>query len=176
MPDALPPTIHSSILEDLTGLGEKRLRQLSADGVLPARVGRAEWPTLETLRRLIAHYKKKADVASGDEELARKLDLERLRKLRIANAKAAREVIDVESAKKAIGDVLLTFVSKCDDIPDKLAAPLANRPADVIRARIAAELRELREALATPPDFKYADEDPLTEEEAEDDEDTGEPS
>ena len=172
MPGTLPDTLHSSQIEDLTGLGEKRLRQLSADGVLPARSGRAEWPAAETLRRLIAYYRKRAESASGDEEIARKLDLERLRKLRLANAKASREVIDFEGAKKAIGDVLLVFVAKSDDIPDKVAAPLANKPAEVIRERIAAELRELREALSTPPDFHFLDEEALSDEEAEDDEDS----
>ncbi len=51
----LPEKIHSRVLEDLCGLGAKQLINLSSDGTLPARVGRAEYPCAETIRRLIQH-------------------------------------------------------------------------------------------------------------------------
>lgn len=163
----LPETIHSSQLEDLVGLGEKRLRQLSAEGVIPARTGRAEYPFAEVLRKLFQHFRKRNEAASGDSELERKLDLERLRKLRIANARAAREVISVVEAQKAHGDLLMVFVQRCDDLPDKLAAALENRPAEYIKEKLKNEIRILREALAATPDYKY--EDDVDENEADED-------
>ncbi len=81
-------------------------------------------------------------------------------------------MIDYAGAQKAIGDVLLTFVAKSDDLADKLAAVLANKSAEYIRERLAVEVRELRAALSTPPDFHFLDEEVLDEEEAEDDEDS----
>lgn len=169
--DQLPEKIHSSTLVALTGLTERHLRGLSAKKIIPE-FDRAWWPATPTLRALFEYLQKRAAKRQGPEEVTAAIDREKLRKLRLSNAKAAREVIDFEGAKKAIGDVLLTFVAKAEDIPDKVAAPLANKPAEVIRDRIAAELRELREALSTPPDFHFLDEEPLSEDEAEDNEDT----
>ena len=163
----LPATVHSSVIEDIVGLGEKRLRQLSAEGTIPARTGRAEYPFADTLRALIKYYKKRSE-AGENSDLERKLDLERLRKLRIANARASHEVINVSEAKKVHSDLLIVFVQKTDDLPDKLAQSLANRPAEFIRQRLKDEMFLLRSALAATPDYKFED-DVVEEEEAEDD-------
>lgn len=163
----LPEVIHSSQLEDLCGLGEKRLRQLSAEGLLPARTGRAEYPFADAIRAIIKHFKRKTESGS-DPDLDRKLDLERLRKLRIANARAAREVINVDEAKKVHSELLVVFVQKTDDLPSKLAQALANRPAEFIQKKLQEEMFLLRSALSAVPDYRFEDED-LDEEEAEDD-------
>jgi hypothetical protein len=167
----LPAKIHSSVLESLTGLGEKRLRQLSADGVLPA-FERAMWPTHETLRAIISYYKRRSDSAGGKEDLERKLDLEKLRKLRLQNAKVAREVIAIEDAKKAHGDIYLRAKPKMESAGPKLGPICAFKDADFISVRINSEMREIMEDIAAPADYHYLDEDPIAEEEAGEDEDS----
>lgn len=69
-PDAspqLPATIGGKVLEKLTGLGARRLRQLAALGKFPE-PKRDRWQTVACIAGVIAHYR-----SAGDELRAAKL-------------------------------------------------------------------------------------------------------
>jgi hypothetical protein len=73
--DALPATISTRVLEQLVGIGEKRLRQLAtANKLPPAKDGR--WQTIPSIRGVVAHYREAGSPDALDKARLLKLQAE----------------------------------------------------------------------------------------------------
>lgn len=147
-------TVSSSVLADLFGLTERRVRQLAEEGII-AKVKRGRYDLSTSVRSYIIHLKTNNDLK--EDKIKKEIDID------IENAlltKAKREKAELELAamrgdmhfssdvERVMNDMLSNFRAKLLSMPTKIAPFLMNMNQiggiqDVIRSNILEVLNEL---------------------------------
>ncbi|WP_058953171.1 hypothetical protein [Clostridium tyrobutyricum] len=147
-------TVSSSVLADLFGLTERRVRQLAEEGII-VKVKRGRYDLSTSVRNYVIHLKTNNDLK--EDKTKKELDIE------VENAlltKAKREKVELELAamrgdmhfssdvERVMNDMLANFRAKLLSLPTKIAPLLINIGEvgdiqDVIRSNILEVLNEL---------------------------------
>lgn len=147
-------TVSSSVLADLFGLTERRVRQLAEEGII-AKVKRGRYDLSTSVRSYIIHLKTNNDLK--EDKIKKEIDIDTENALLI---KAKREKAELELAamrgdmhfssdvERVMNDMLSNFRAKLLSMPTKIAPFLMNMNQiggiqDVIRSNILEVLNEL---------------------------------
>jgi phage terminase Nu1 subunit (DNA packaging protein) len=140
-------TLSADQMEALTGLTERRLRQLAKAGYFPPPV-RAQYQQAPTIRGLFKYYREDhnqaAKTLNGAKLTKLKADAEMAR---IKLAEAKREVID----RDLVANYLKSWVAKLDllltaELENNLPTALIGQPIDLIRSEMRNAHDRIREA------------------------------
>lgn len=89
----MPAAISTQTVETLVGLSERRLRQLAESNKF-SQPKNGQWATVETIRGVVAHYRKQATADELDSAKIQKLQTEN-RLLLLTESEKTRELVEV---------------------------------------------------------------------------------
>lgn len=114
----LPATINGATLESITGIGERRLRQLGEENEIPSAKD-GDWPFVETVKAVVAFYRTRGASDKLTEAKLLKLEAE-TRLLKITEGERSAELVNlehvVEVATRGLG-AMVSCVMGMVDIP-----------------------------------------------------------
>lgn len=118
-PISMPATINSTALENLSGITERRLRQLADAGKIPQPKD-GLWPTAETIRGLVTHYRTTRTGAPIESAKLAKLEAE-TKLLQMRAAQEIREWIPAALVESVWGKIVTELRQKITflEIPDE---------------------------------------------------------
>jgi hypothetical protein len=141
-------TIPAQTLEAITGLTDRRHRQLAKEGFFPP-PQRGRYLTRETLTGLFKYYRESATRRTGTLAEEREAKLRAERKLaELDLAKRTGELIELAAAERFTEALVAAFVNHLDPLPSKLASitglPHIKRPLEDELDRIRTDLARLK--------------------------------
>lgn len=130
-------TITPSSLASLAGITTRRIRQLAADGTIPA-AGDAGYPRAETIRRLFAHFRTK-QTATADYNRAKIAEsLERTLALKRTRLERDGVLVELAEVQRLYGEALMPIRQRLLALPNEAASRC--NPTDPECARRALQL------------------------------------
>lgn len=169
LPDfTVDTTISSANLEKLTGLTDRRHRQLAKEGYFPDPVV-GQYKLIATMLGYQKYLKEKADEAYDDKE-QEETGLIRAQRLyaEVRLQRARKEVIPAKSVYTTWSDMVVTARQQILAMPNKIAALLGTAKDAQERLEILKKsCNEVLENLSKAPTYKWskeAEEDPLFDE------------
>ena len=159
-------TVSASVLSEITGVGDRRIRQLADEGIL-IRASKGRYNLRESLKNYILTLKVAMDkgVDSSDERLSleevkAQHEMVKMHMAQIRLALMQGEVHKSSDVERVMNDMLSSFRARLLNLPPKVAPMLVMRDnADLIRQIINQEIIEALKDLTeyNPKDF-YSDE------------------
>lgn len=169
--------VSASVLGDLIGVGDRRIRQLAEEGVI-LRISKGRYDLAQSVKNFIKYLRVQEGLTetprNEQEQMEHEKMLHERAKREIAELKLAAmrgEMHRAEDIEKVMTDQYSAFRSKLLNIPSKVAAPVAIiTEKSQAKALVEAEILEALEELAeyNPEDF-YSEEYIETDELEDDD-------
>ncbi len=155
----LPATCDAELLMELTGLNQRTLYRFSEQDIIP-KPDVGDWPTVETLQRLFAHWRNKGDqrTSLGEEKLKKAIADRRIAEAEAS--KAEHNTLSRRQVEKAWEFMLMAARARWIQMPPKagLAFPTW-ADARACEAWTEEQVIELLEEFSRAPDYNIKDED-----------------
>lgn len=132
--ETLPAKINGATLESITGIGERRLRQLGEQNQIPLPKD-GLWPFAETIRAVVSHYRTAGEGDKLDAAKLAKLEAE-TRLLELTEGERNGKLIDLENIVTVMTRGLGSMVSCVMGMVD---IPIERREEIILRLREAGE-------------------------------------
>ena len=139
------PTLTADKLCALTGLSDRRHRQLAKAGYFPP-PKRGEYQLSATIKGMFSYYRELGQKKTQTDE---EIKGERLRKLKIANDASLRDLIPAEEVRLDVTRGFTELKTQLLVIPRRVAQPLSMESDPVaVEERIQAEIESVLETMS----------------------------
>ena len=139
------PTISAEKLCALTGLTDRRHRQLAKEGYFPSPI-KSEYQLSPTIKGMFQYFKERLTSKTNADE---RIKTARAEKLEIQNAALKRDLLPIEEVRRDVTRGFTELKTQLLVIPRRLAQPLAmETDAVVIEERVEKELLGVLETMA----------------------------
>lgn len=144
-----PQTISAEKLCALTGLTDRRHRQLAKSGYFPSPV-MSEYQLAPTIKGMFQYYREQKDKKTNTDERIKKA---RAEKLELANEATRKEMIPAEEVRREVTRAFYELKTQLLVIPRRVGEPLAFITDPIqIEERITAEVISVLESMSMKVD------------------------